>query len=112
MITDRMVDAFTGKSSELRVKIKGVKHHIFIFFGGIRIPTAAVDKRVNMKEVGETCYCSIEDKGGFYEVTPNVVRMIIQEEGYLGSYNERHVKALEEWLRKNFANVLKEVILA
>lgn len=110
MIPRKMVEAFTGRESGLRAKLKGTKYYFYIFFGGIRIPSAIVAKDVNLKDIGRKFECTIAEKSGFYEITPNVVKRIIEEEGFLASHEERHVKALEDWLENRFTDLLREIL--
>ena len=109
----RVIEAFTGKSEisplAIKVRYKDKKKRIYVGFGEIMIPFLT-NPETDIEEIEKKHDCKIKHTGRGWIITPNIVEKIIEKDGAITSFVDEHVKALEEWLNKHGAYILKEFV--
>ncbi len=106
MIAD-VIKAFTGQESR-RFKIKNTPYWMFVDFGTLVLHITNLEE---VKEELEKRYeCRIRCEGPRVKIVPNVFYKILETDGALCSISEKHRLILEEWIKKNFVRLLKDIL--
>ena len=108
---EKVVRAFTGTSESepiaINVSSGDKKAKMVVWFGTIRL---YVRPELDLKEVGEEFDCTIRDFGKFVEITPNVVKVVIENRGVMASCLEEDREALREWFEKRGIKLIKTLL--
>ena len=108
-LPDAALKAFKGESLDepvrLSIRIDDKKHHVFIGFGFISVPSVRFDMN-RAGEIEKKYNCRIRISGNGCVVVPETAAQIIDREGVLCSSLEEHRKVLEDWFRENAGRVI------
>ena len=108
-LPDAALKAFRGESLDepvrLSIKIDDKKHHVFIGFGFISVPSVRFDMN-RIGEVEKRYDCRVRISGNGCVVVPESAAAIIDTEGVLCSSKEEHRKVLDKWFREHAGRVI------
>jgi len=108
-LPDAALKAFKGESPDepvrLSIKVDDKKHHVFIGFGFINVPSVRFDMN-RIGEVEKRYDCRIRISGNGCVVVPESAAEIIDREGVLCSSMERHRRILDRWFREHAGRVI------
>ena len=112
MVHEKVLMAFEGvletQPIGITAKLGERKLKIYIGMGEIRIPV--------VEEIDEKAFekhdCKVKRAGNQYIIIPNLVEEIIERDGCLCSFLDRHRDALRAWFLRHGARVVKEAMYA
>lgn len=112
-LPEAALKAFRGESLDepvrLSIKIDDKKHHVFIGFGFINVPSVRFDMG-SVSELEKKFSCRIRISGNGCVVVPERAAKIIDREGVLCSSTEEHRRILDGWFREHAGRVIGMLI--
>jgi len=109
MVHEIVLKAFDGtlerQPIEIAVRIGESRKKLYVGMGEVRVPKA--DSNVNVEELEKTYRCTIKETVNGWVIVPNVVRELIEKDGFIASCCDEHRRALRSWMEEQGAELLK-----